>query len=393
MGETSIIWVQNSSRNSEKMMPNVALFINNISNGGGTEVVSKSYAFRLLERGDSVHFITSDFTSVPVDLEGTSINIFPLRERHSKECLNESQIQKAVEYCKSHNIDRSIFVLNVPHKYSQVSNIELIKRVAAISATEVVFHNSPRSYLKYYWNTQYSFLGNVLRKARNWLIRAPYAKRFIKSLHLLNVKMYTICHGCQNEMQKYFGAPSEIRYNPYEFLPQQDFVKQNIVSYCGRLVTVKNISLLLSAWKMAHTENWTLQLIGDGSQRSYLQDFCKKNGLTNVEFVGNVPHSQIYDYLKKSKIFCFTSNNEGWGMVLAEAMNMRNAVVTTAFDGFTDELLNKDNSVICPFNAKRIADALDVLMKDPSKVDEMGLNAYESCQAFYTSKNYLEGLN
>ena len=374
-------------------MSNVALFINNISNGGGTEVVSKSYAFRLIRRGDTVHIITSDFTKMPSDLEGSPVRVFALREKHSKKKLNESHIQKAVEYCKTQNINRSIFVLNVPHEYSQVSNFELIKRVAEISSAEVVFHNSPKSYLMYYWDAQYSFCGNVLRKIRNWLIRAPHAKNFIKKLYRSNIQIFTISRGCQKEMRECFGVPSEIRYNPYAFAPQEDFVKQNVVSYCGRLVAVKNVALLLSAWRRAHTENWTLQLIGDGSQRTFLEAYCRKFNLNNVVFVGNVPHDMVYDYLKKSKVFCFTSNNEGWGMVLSEAMNMQNAVITTKFDGFTDELLNPKNAIVCAFKAKQITDALNCLIKDESKVAQMAKNAYESCQSFYTSQQYLDGLD
>lgn len=368
---------------------NIAIFINNISNNGGTEVVSKEYALDLIDSGNTVHFISVDFETYPIELEIVA-PIFALREKNSPEILTAAQIKMALDYCKENKIERSVFVINVPHKYSPVSNLDLILKTREFSEVEVVFHNSPKSYLKRYWNSEHGVIGNLLRKIKTKMQISPHARKFIKILNKSNVKIFTLSHGCQMEMKKYYNVLSEIRYNSYIFIERDLRLKKNIVSYCGRLSPEKNVFLLLMAWKIAKTDGWKLRLIGDGTQRNFLEEFCKKNKLNNVEFLGSIPHSEIYSLMAESKILCLTSHNEGFPTVVTEAMNMGNAIITTKFDGLSDELLNYENCIVVKASAKKYSQVLNGLLSDDSLVKKMGKSAYERCKEFYSSKEYLE---
>lgn len=369
---------------------NIAIFINNISNNGGTEVVSKEYALKLVAGGNNVHFISVDFGDCPIELKNGCVPIFALREKNSSVTLTEAQIKMALDYCKENKIERSVFVINVPHKYSPVSNLDLILKTREFSEVEVVFHNSPKSYLERYWNNEHGVAGNLLRKIKTKLQISPHARKFIKTLHKNNVKIFTLSRGCQLEMKKYFGVPSEIRYNTYAFIEKDLQQKKNVVTYCGRLSPEKNVSLLLKAWKTAKTDGWKLRLIGDGVQRNFLEKFCKRNKLDNVEFFGNVSHSKIYSLMAESKVLCLTSFNEGFPTVVTEAMNMGNAIVTTKFDGLSDELLNDENCIVAGAMSRTYSQALNKVLLDDSLVTKMGKSAYERCRNFYSSKEYLE---
>lgn len=369
---------------------NTAIFINNISNLGGTEVVSMEYALRLEKQGDNVHFITVDFIQRPKELENSSIQIYVIRGENNHQTLKPEQIEKTISYCKEKKIDRSIFMINIPHKISPISNLELILEMKKNTKCEVVFHSTPKSYITRYWSKEYTFFGNILRKIKTFIKVAPYAKKFIKTLSYNEVELYTICRGSQHELKKYYGVDSKIRYNTYEFknisLPE----KQNVVTYCGRLSFEKNIFFLLKAWQKCDTENWTLRLIGDGKEKEKLENYCSRNNLKNIVFVGKVPHDDIYNLMAESKICCLTSFNEGYPTVIVEAMNVGNAILTTRYDGISNEILNERNSIITNYKVSTYAKALYDLLHNDEKTLQMGINAYNDCKKFYESKEYFD---
>ncbi len=370
-----------------------AIFINNIFNNGGTEVVSIEYAKLLKKQGESVCFISIDSGDLfPDELKKEQIDVFVVRGRKNNNELSEEQIQKALKYCVENNVDKSLFIINIPHKISPVSNLDLILRLSKISKCEVVFHSSPKSYITRYWSLRYGIIGNVLRKIKTLLITKPYAKHFIKTLYKNGIMLYSITKGGQKELKKYYGVDAKIRYNWYVYRDIEFPNKKNIVTYCGRLVFEKNLLLLLNAWKRCNTADWKLRLIGTGEEKDLLENFCVKNHLDNVEFCGSINHERIYDYFAESKICVLTSFYEGHPTVVVEAMNMGNVIFSTKYDGFSDELLNSETAIITDYKVSHYSNALNELLNNPERIDQMGHNAFGKCKEFYHSSEYLNNL-
>lgn len=370
---------------------NIAIFINNIFASGGTEIVSKEYANRYC-KDNIVHIISMNSSNNQIQDCDISIKIFSVRKDASSSVLSSDDIDNILNYCKKNKIERSVFIINIPHRGSPVSNLKLIRDVSKISKTEVVFHNSPRSYLKRYRNIEKCFIGNFLRQIKTQVLIAPHAKRFVKLLPEYGVEIYVLNHGCQVELKRYYGIDSKIRYNVYNFIYKSDFVKRNIVTYVGRIVFEKNIHLLISAWKKAKTAGWVLRLIGDGNKTEYFKDLCTRLHITNIEFTGSIDHSKIYDYLAESKICCLTSFYEGFPTVIVEGMNMKNAIVTTKYDGFSNELLNEHTAIISGYSTDEYANALNTLLTNETLLTNMQESAYETAKYFYNSKDYLNNI-
>ena len=365
---------------------NIAICINDISNVGGTEIVSKAYAHCLEQEGNTVFFISMNYSS-NVDIKDDKTCV--LRQGNPVTVLSELDINKAYNYCEEKKIQKVLFVINIPYKGSPVSNLKLIKKISFVSKIEVIFHSSPKSYLKRYPNSEKGIIGNLLRRVKTMMILVPEAKKFIKTLPKYGVDIYTLNHGCQNELLNYYGVKSKIRYNTYEVIETFKNQKKNIVTYCGRLAFEKNISLLIKSWKEAKTDGWILRLIGNGSEVSYLKKLCSDWQLKNVEFIGAVNHSKIYEYLSESKICCLTSFNEGFPTIVVEAMNMRNAIITTKYDGFSEELYNSENTIITGYSVKEYTEALNKLLLNLTLTEKMGNAAFKKCKEFYTSQDYL----
>jgi glycosyltransferase involved in cell wall biosynthesis len=95
--------------------------------------------------------------------------------------------------------------------------------------------------------------------------------------------------------------------------------------YLGRLHPTKGVDDLIKAWRLviAHVPNARLHIAG-GGEASYvetLRALTRENGLSeHIRFLDEVSETMKAAVLASSKIFAFPSKEEGWGIVLAEAM-------------------------------------------------------------------------
>jgi glycosyltransferase involved in cell wall biosynthesis len=105
---------------------------------------------------------------------------------------------------------------------------------------------------------------------------------------------------------------------------------RKVIIGIGRLEPVKNFSLLIEAFSdVYHRDNETrLIILGEGSERIKLQEKIDFLGLSNVvDMPGFVKNP--YGYLSQSSLFVLSSNFEGLGMVVIEALACGTPVVAT----------------------------------------------------------------
>lgn len=112
-------------------------------------------------------------------------------------------------------------------------------------------------------------------------------------------------------------------YNPVSPLRLVDRVRQKcftIVSV-GRLEKVKNQVLLLKALSWLNNKSIKLILVGDGSDRQFLNRDIQRLDLGNqVEITGFVSEPEYY--LAMADVFVLPSISEGFGIAAAEAMQL-----------------------------------------------------------------------
>ena len=97
----------------------------------------------------------------------------------------------------------------------------------------------------------------------------------------------------------------------------------------GTLIPVKNYSLLLSAFaRLARSRPVSLVLLGDGPERGRLESLARELGISDrVTFAGATMDPA--PYYARADVFVLSSNNEGFGNVLVEAMHHGLTVVST----------------------------------------------------------------
>ena len=103
--------------------------------------------------------------------------------------------------------------------------------------------------------------------------------------------------------------------------------------WAGRLIKLKHPEYAVKVAEILKCKghNFTLEIIGDGNQKDYLESLIAEKGLQEyVSLTGQKSPSEVLDHMKASDIFLFTSNYlEGWGAVVNEAMGCGCAVVAS----------------------------------------------------------------
>ena len=108
----------------------------------------------------------------------------------------------------------------------------------------------------------------------------------------------------------------------YQVSDKREFhTKQLIMLSLGRLCNShKMIDRILEFWHRFHSviDGWKLEIVGDGEDRAMLELLAKKKKLKDYAFLGATENPQ--GYFAKSRIFLMTSETEGFGMTIIEAM-------------------------------------------------------------------------
>lgn len=120
--------------------------------------------------------------------------------------------------------------------------------------------------------------------------------------------------------------------------------KQKIALFVGRLeFSPKKIHRILKIWKTVHDTypEWTLNIVGDGPDRSRLEHLVRKWKLHNVKFIGLV--QDVAPYYIEARILFLTSDYEGTPMVIPEAMSY--GVIPIVYHSFSGAQLHIEPDV------------------------------------------------
>ena len=171
---------------------------------------------------------------------------------------------------------------------------------------------------------------------------------------------------------------------PFENQEEINFKdKENLISFVGRLDKEKNVVALLEIFKKANVSNdWKLQIIGDGNEKNNLEKFVEENQLQDrVIFYGTKTSEEILKLLRRSKIFGFTSLKEALPTVLVEAMFCSNAMISYNCNyGPSDIVKNNSGFLIDVNNKEDFIQKLEMLTNSDEKLEKMMENASKEAQ-------------
>jgi len=154
----------------------------------------------------------------------------------------------------------------------------------------------------------------------------------------------------------------------------------------GRLVDVKNQSLLLEAFERVHhiSPDARLCIVGDGPLRDDLEDHAEGLGIRDkVQFSGRIPREKVYQQLAEGDIFVMPSKSEGFCVAAVEAMAVGLPVVVSDIDVF-HEVVGDPGTFADPSEPQEFADSIIDLLEDPSKREKLGREAKQRARSEFT---------
>lgn len=162
--------------------------------------------------------------------------------------------------------------------------------------------------------------------------------------------------------------------------------KKNSICFVGRLVERKNPFSLLRAMVGLP---YTLAIVGSGPLREDLEKYAKERGV-NVEFLGNLPNSELPKILNQHEIFILPSLYEGMPKALLEAMACGLPVIGTDVDGIKGLIKHKENGFLCATDPKSIREAILKVMNDVELREKIGNQAQMTIKKNFSLNKILE---
>lgn len=151
----------------------------------------------------------------------------------------------------------------------------------------------------------------------------------------------------------------------------------------GRLHPLKSFDRLIRVAKMLKDDNYLVDywIIGDGSLLNDLKILAKELDMENEIIFWGYQKSP-YPFMQKADIFISTSSNEGFSLVVAEALCLGKPIISTKTTGPTELLGNGQYGILTDHDDFSIFEALKKLLDSPEERQKYGNLSSERSEIF-----------
>ena len=180
----------------------------------------------------------------------------------------------------------------------------------------------------------------------------------------------------------YFPSISDI--NPEQAIVQKPSYDHIRIIWCARFIKWKHPeqAVLLAERLQKANYDFEINMVGNGPLYKEIDYMIKEKGLSScVHLLGNHPNSEVLEMMSQHHIFLFTSDkNEGWGVVLNEAMGRVCCPVASHLIGAVPFLLeHKANGLVFESgNIDSLTESIEFLINHPDEMKRMASKAYST---------------
>jgi glycosyltransferase involved in cell wall biosynthesis len=213
-------------------------------------------------------------------------------------------------------------------------------------------------------------LGYVYRKADFVTTVSSSVQRSVAQIYELPPEHINVIHNpidCTT-IQLLCNAPP-----PFDF---------DYILAVGRLVKVKQFDRLIKAFAQTiQTRSMQLVILGEGPEHSRLLQLTNQLELADViHFPGFVDNPWVF--MKHAKMLVLTSQVEGFGNVIVEAMAVGCPVIATDCGGPSDIIEHMINGLIVSSKPESIAQAVEQYLDDPDLCKQLSSQAQQDVKQF-----------
>lgn len=163
-------------------------------------------------------------------------------------------------------------------------------------------------------------------------------------------------------------------------------LKNKTIVYVGRLSHEKGVMRLLRIWKRisSQIEDYTLKIYGDGNMKDEMERYIHSQQLHRVELMGF--SSDLKGIYTHADLCLMTSDTEGFGMVLIEAMYYGVPCISFDCPISPKEIIADAGVTISCFDEDAYANTVIELLNDKDKLKELQQKSIERAKDYYINK-------
>lgn len=214
-----------------------------------------------------------------------------------------------------------------------------------------------------------------------WLHHSRY-----ENLYMLTASAYTACDTaklkCFLDKSYCWGYFPETKKYVLNKLEKLKCSKKITIMWAGRYIGWKHAEDLLKVCSLLKNSGYDFEvkMFGDGPEKENLMTLCKQNELFDIiSFMGIVTPEDVRKYMEQANIFLFTSDfQEGWGVVLNEAMNSGCTVIASHAIGSVPYLIKDgiNGYIYQSGNIEELYQKIVYILDNPEQMKKIGENAY-----------------
>ena len=160
------------------------------------------------------------------------------------------------------------------------------------------------------------------------------------------------------------------------------------VVYAGSMSIQKGVHYLLQAFSELELPNSELLLVG-GMQDEMRSFFQRYEG--GFRWIGPVPQRVLYKHYSQGSVFVLPSVQDGFGMVIPQAMTCGLPIICTENTGGSDIIRDGVDGFIVPIReTEALKEKLLLLYENPDMCQKMGMSAQEQVAHGFTWDSYGE---
>ena len=215
----------------------------------------------------------------------------------------------------------------------------------------------------------------AMEKASAWTVVSTFIKRLIMERNIDIADKIQI-----------FPMPNDENL----FFPDGDVGKMpNLIVAVSRLTKQKRLCHLIDAVKTVkeNIPDIKLKIYGSGPERANMKNYIKEQGLTDNIFVKSpIPQGELRTVYNRASVVVLNSLNEGFGLILTEAMLCKTAVIGADSGGIIDIIDHeKTGLLIKPDDIPDLSKAINRILTDDTLRKAMAEAGYWKAKAQFSS--------
>lgn len=184
--------------------------------------------------------------------------------------------------------------------------------------------------------------------------------------------------------KKLIHVPYGVDLTSFKQIPKEDDVFR--VVFAGGITLQKGAHYLLRAFTELNLPKSELVFIGGLSDE--MKPFFKKYE-GHYNYLGHLPQSELYKHYSQGSVFVLPSIQDGFGMVIIQAMACGLPVIATENTGGPDIIEDGKNGFVIPIrDVGELKEKLTFLYENPENRKQMGQSAKKRVSSGFTWDNY-----